>query len=95
MGEIKRGAKWKDTDTGGRKTLHLAFLDTDNVGNPLGLHLVRRWIPEDDELTDYDTVLRKYKGHLYVQSTTIMQERTWVRIVLAFSELRKFLSTSE
>ncbi len=95
MGETKRGAKWKDTDTGGRKTMHLAFLHTDNKGNNLGIHLVRLWIPEDDKNTDYDTVLRKYKGYLYVQKEHAMLERTWVRVVLAFSELRDFLSTSE
>lgn len=95
MGEIKKVAVWKDTDTGGRKTLHSAFLHTNNKGDRLGIHLVRKWIPEDDKNTDYDTVLRKYKGYLYVQSETVMLERTWVRIVLAFSELRKFLSTSE
>lgn len=95
MEETKIGAGWKDTDTTGRKTMHLAFLDTNDKGDRLGVHLVRRWIPEDDKNTDYDIVLRRYKGYLYVQSETVMLERTWVKVVLAFSELRNFLSTSE
>ena len=95
MGEIKKGVGWKDIDTGGRKTLHLAFLDTDTKGITLGIHLVRMWIPEDDQNTDYDIVLKKYKGYSYVQKETVMLERTWVRTVLAFSKLRNFLSASE